>query len=77
MAKKATPIILELEIIEKYMLQFDKIIIIVDDIESFGKGDYPKKEFLVNFALKNKKSMILEDFLHPTHSVWKVSKPRK
>ena len=60
LAKKATPIILELEIIEKYMLQFDKIIIIVDDIESFGTGDYPKKEFLVNFALKNKKNFNFE-----------------
>ena len=61
LAKKETPIILELEIIEKYMLQFEKIIIIIDDMDLFDKdSNYPKKEFLVNFALKNKKNFNFE-----------------
>ena len=61
LAEKTTPIISELEIIEKYMLQFEKIIIIIDDMDLFDKdSNYPKKEFLVNFALKNKKNFNFE-----------------
>ena len=49
---KASPIIEELEIIEKNLIRFTKCTIFIDDFRLFGleKG-YPKKEVLVGWAI--------------------------
>ena len=52
----ATPVKLELEIIEKFLSKFEKINILIDDIRLFDKNfqNYPKKSYLVEWCVKNK-----------------------
>ena len=58
---KETPIEIELKIIEKYVNNFHKFTIIVDDFRLFGeRKDYPSKNFLVDFSSKIKKKFTIE-----------------
>jgi hypothetical protein len=53
---KISPILIELEIIEKYIKQMPKISVFVDDIRDFNndlKSGYPSRDLLVNWAIKN------------------------
>ena len=58
----ATPVKLELEIIEKFINKFDKINILIDDIRLFDKDfqNYPNKNYLVEWCVKNKFSWNIE-----------------
>ena len=58
----ATPIKLELEIIEKFLSNFDKVNILIDDIRLFDKNfqNYPNKSGLVEWCVKNKLSWEIE-----------------
>ena len=51
----ATPILNELEIITKYLANFEKIVVLIDDIRLFqGKfQNYPDKNALVNWCKEN------------------------
>ena len=51
----ATPILNELEIITKYLANFEKIVVLIDDIRLFqGKfQNYPNKNTLVNWCKEN------------------------
>ena len=51
----ATPILNELEIITKYLANFEKIVVLIDDIRLFqGKfQNYPNKNTLVSWCKKN------------------------
>ena len=51
----ATPILNELEIITKYLANFEKIVVLIDDIRLFqGKSqNYPNKNTLVNWCKEN------------------------
>ena len=51
----ATPILNELEIITKYLANFEKIVVLIDDIRLFqGKfQNYPNKNTLVNWCIEN------------------------
>ena len=51
----ATPILNELEIVSKYVLSFEKIVVLIDDIRLFkGKfQNYPDKNTLVNWCKEN------------------------
>ena len=51
----ATPILDELEIITKYLANFEKIVVLIDDIRLFqGKfQNYPNKNTLVNWCKEN------------------------
>ena len=51
----ATPILNELEIITKYLANFEKIVVLIDDIRLFqGKfQNYPDKNTLVNWCKEN------------------------
>ena len=51
----ATPILNELEIITKYLANFEKIVVLIDDIRLFqGKfQNYPSKNTLVNWCKEN------------------------
>ena len=52
----ATPLKLELTIIEKFLNKFEKIKILIDDIRLFDKNfqNYPNKSYLVEWCVKNK-----------------------
>tara|TARA_B000000557_G_scaffold41404_1_gene30327 strand:- start:183 stop:812 length:630 start_codon:yes stop_codon:yes gene_type:complete len=52
---KATPVLNELEIITKYLANFEKIVVLIDDIRLFqGKfQNYPNKNTLVNWCKEN------------------------
>ena len=58
----ATPIKLELEIIEKFLSNFEKVNILIDDIRLFDKNfqNYPNKSGLVEWCVKNKLSWEIE-----------------
>ena len=51
----ATPILNELEIVSKYLANFEKIVVLIDDIRLFqGKfQNYPNKNTLVSWCKKN------------------------
>ena len=51
----ATPILNELEIVSKYVSNFEKIVVLIDDIRLFqGKfQNYPNKNTLVNWCKEN------------------------
>ena len=51
-----SPILIELEIIEKYIKQMPSICVFVDDIRDFNndlKSGYPSRDLLVNWAIRN------------------------
>ena len=51
-----SPILIELEIIEKYIKQMPSICVFVDDIRDFNddlKSGYPSRDLLVNWATRN------------------------
>jgi hypothetical protein len=50
-----TPIINELEVIEKYISKFKRISILIDDIREFdnSNSEYPNKEYLIEWSNKN------------------------
>ncbi len=58
----ATPVKLELAIIEKFLSKFEKINILIDDIRLFDKNfqNYPNKSHLVEWCVKNKLSWEIE-----------------
>tara|TARA_X000000368_G_C23052250_1_gene722011 strand:+ start:500 stop:1141 length:642 start_codon:yes stop_codon:yes gene_type:complete len=58
----ATPIMLELNIIEKFLDSFKNINILIDDIRLFDKDfqNYPNKRILVEWCVKNKLSWEIE-----------------
>ena len=58
----ATPIKLELSIIEKFLNKFNKVNILIDDIRLFDKDfqNYPNKKFLVDWCFKNNLSWDIE-----------------
>ena len=51
----ATPILNELEIIKKYLANFEKIVVLIDDIRLFQDNfqNYPNKNTLVNWCKEN------------------------
>ena len=51
----ATPILNELEIIKKYLANFEKIVVLIDDIRLFQGNfqNYPNKNTLVNWCKEN------------------------
>ena len=57
-----TPIMVELNIIEKYLTKFDRVNILVDDIRLFdGKTqNYPNLNEIVDWARKNKSNWFIE-----------------
>lgn len=63
--RKNTPIIEELNEIGKNLLNFNKVVIMVDDVRCFdpsiaGFEDYPTRSYLVNWADKNKLTWTIE-----------------
>ena len=60
--ESATPVKLELNIIEKFLNKFDKVNILIDDIRLFDKNfqNYPNKKFLVDWCVNNKLSCNIE-----------------
>ena len=57
-----TPIMVELNIIEKFLTKFDRVNILVDDIRLFdGKTqNYPNLNEIVDWARKNKSNWFIE-----------------
>ena len=53
LGEKGTPIVYELELIEKYIKQFKDVVVIIDDFRCFELDDYPSKKELIDFALNN------------------------
>ena len=62
MGENLSPIKFELEIIEKFISNFKKIVIAVDDVRCFKLGfeNYPSINFLVDFCIKNNFSWHIE-----------------
>lgn len=57
MGEKVSPIIFELELIEKYYKEFKNFVILIDDFRLFknyeSENNYPNKNFLINWTNKN------------------------
>lgn len=52
----------ELEVIQEYIHKLNSFVIIIDDFRFFGEDkDYPKKEYLFNFATKNNLKFFIEN----------------
>ena len=51
----ATPILNELEVVSKYIINFEKIVVLIDDIRLFQGSfqNYPNKNALVDWCKKN------------------------
>tara|TARA_B100001741_G_scaffold288210_1_gene266241 strand:- start:447 stop:1076 length:630 start_codon:yes stop_codon:yes gene_type:complete len=57
-----TPILNELQLVEKYLQKFEKINILIDDIRLFDKNfqNYPNKKLIVDWCDKNQLSWSIE-----------------
>ena len=52
----------ELEVIQEYLHKLNSFVIIIDDFRCFGEDrDYPKKEYIFNFAIKNNLNFFIEN----------------
>ena len=51
----ATPILIELEVVSKYIINFEKIVVLIDDIRLFQGSfqNYPNKNALVDWCKEN------------------------